>query len=108
MKKMNITRTIFSVILAAALSLLTLSKAFATMPAKAAMCETCHGEKGAKPIMDTYPKLNGQNKGYLLNSLRAYKTGKRTGGLAVVMQGQAALLSDAEMAELAEYYAKQD
>lgn len=76
-------------------------------PAKEAMCQTCHGKYGAKPILPTYPKLNGQNKAYLIESLKAYKNGKRTGGLTAVMTAQAAMLTDAEMTELAEYYANQ-
>jgi cytochrome c553 len=76
-------------------------------PPKAAICASCHGVAGAAPILDTYPKLNGQNKGYLLGALKAYKNGERKGAMAAVMQGQAAMLSEQEMAELANYYAAQ-
>ena len=52
----------------------------------------------------TYPNLAGQNKEYLVAALKAYKTKQRSGGMAAVMQAQAAGLSDADMENLAEYY----
>jgi cytochrome c len=57
--------------------------------------------------MGLYPKLNGQNKDYLVSSMKAYKSGQRQGGMAAVMAGQASGLSDAEINELAAYYASQ-
>lgn len=79
----------------------------AAAPAKEAICKTCHGAGGGKPIMDTYPKLNGQNKGYLISAMKAYKTGDRKGGMAAVMVAQSASLSDKEIEELATYYSTQ-
>lgn len=72
--------------------------------AKAAVCAACHGANGISAI-PTYPNLAGQKEAYLLSSLKAYKAGQRTGGQAPVMQGQAMALSDADMANLAAYYA---
>ncbi|MGK0338605.1 MAG: cytochrome c553 [Candidatus Azotimanducaceae bacterium] len=54
-----------------------------------------------------YPKINGQNKAYLIQVLTAYKKGDRKGGMAAVMTAQAAMLSDADIIELAEYYSSQ-
>lgn len=71
--------------------------------AKAAVCAACHGANGIAAIK-TYPNLAGQNKDYLVAALKAYKNKERTGGMAPIMQGQAAALSDADMANLAEYY----
>ena len=76
-------------------------------PAKEMTCRACHGAGGAAPLAPNYPKLNGQNKGYLVDSLKAYKAGQRQGGLAAVMAGQAAQLSDADIDALAAYYASQ-
>lgn len=76
-------------------------------PGKEAICRACHGEKGAAPIAPNYPKLNGQNKEYLVSSLKAYKTNERKGGLAALMASQASMLSDADMEELAAYYSAQ-
>ena len=77
-------------------------------PAKEMTCRACHGAGGAEPLAPSYPKLNGQNKDYLIESLKAYKAGQRQGGLAAVMSGQAAQLSNDEMDELATYYASQN
>ncbi len=71
--------------------------------AKSAVCAACHGAAGIAAI-PTYPNLAGQNKAYLVSSLNAYKSKQRNGGMAVVMQGQAAALSDQDIENLAEYY----
>ena len=76
-------------------------------PAKEAGCRACHGVGGGAPIAPNYPKINGQNKEYLVSSLKAYRAGERKGGLAVAMSAQAALLSDADIQELAAFYASQ-
>ncbi len=71
--------------------------------AKAGLCGTCHGADGIATIPG-YPNLKGQNAQYIMSSLKAYKNKERTGGLAVVMQAQASLLSDDDIANLAAYY----
>lgn len=71
--------------------------------ARSAVCAACHGAQG-KAAVPNYPNLAGQNKAYLVSALKAYKNKQRTGGLAVIMQGQAAALSDEDMNNLAEYY----
>jgi cytochrome c553 len=53
--------------------------------------------------LQSYPKLDGQNKEYLVQVLGAYKKGERKGGMAPIMAAQAAVLSDTEIAELATY-----
>ena len=86
---------------------LTLENAYGQAPAKAAMCVACHGVGGAKTLAPNYPKLNGQNKAYLADSLKAYRSGDRKAGNAAIMAGQAAGLSDADIEQLADYYSKQ-
>jgi cytochrome c553 len=76
-------------------------------PAKEITCRTCHGAGGSAPIIPNYPKLNGQNKVYLMNSLKAYRDGQRKGNMAGIMASQAAGLSDADIEALATYYASQ-
>lgn len=71
--------------------------------AKSAVCAACHGPAGIASI-PTYPNLAGQNEAYLVSSLKAYKSKQRNGGMAAVMQAQAAALSDADIANLAAYY----
>ena len=71
--------------------------------AKSAVCAACHGAAG-KAAIPNYPNLAGQNKAYLVSSLKAYKNKERNGGMAAIMQGQAAALSDQDIENLAEYY----
>jgi cytochrome c553 len=71
--------------------------------AKSAVCAACHGAAGIATI-PTYPNLAGQNKAYLISALNAYKSKQRNGGMAVVMHGQAAALTDQDIENLAEYY----
>ncbi|SRR5690554_505020 len=70
------------------------------------VCAACHGATGKAPI-PIYPNLAGQNEAYLVSSMKAYKNKERTGGQAIVMQGQAMALSDEDIANLAAYYSKQ-
>ncbi|MBD3657515.1 MULTISPECIES: c-type cytochrome [Marinobacter] len=72
--------------------------------AKAAVCAACHGANGIAQIPG-YPNLAGQNEAYLASALKAYRAKQRNGGQAAVMQGQAAALSDDDIANLAAYYA---
>ncbi|MCG7498404.1 c-type cytochrome [Vibrio sp. Of7-15] len=72
--------------------------------AKAAVCAACHGADGIA-LIPGYPNLKGQNEQYLVSSLKAYKSKERSGGMAMVMQPQAAMLSDADIENLAAYFA---
>ena len=72
--------------------------------AKAVVCAACHGADG-KAVIPGYPNLAGQNEAYLVNALKAYKSGDRKpAGNAAVMAGQAAALSDDDIANLAAYF----
>ena len=69
-----------------------------------AMCIGCHGIPGYKTAFpDVYhvPKIAGQQPGYIINALRAYKSGERS---HPSMRGIAASLSDEDMKKLADYY----
>lgn len=72
--------------------------------AKSQICAACHGANGIA-VIDGYPNLAGQNEKYLVSSIKAYKAKQRNGGLAAVMQAQASMLSDEDIANLAAYYA---
>lgn len=67
------------------------------------LCVSCHGVDGVG-ITSLYPTLTGQHADFLLRALLDYKSGSRKNP---VMSGFVADLSDDEMRELAEYYAKQ-
>ncbi|MGA9991250.1 MAG: cytochrome c [Thiobacillaceae bacterium] len=67
--------------------------------AKSTTCAACHGPDG-NSTSSMFPKLAGQHPDYLFQALKAYKTGTRKNA---IMNGQAASLSEADMADLAEY-----
>ena len=71
--------------------------------AKSTPCAGCHGPHGISTV-PSFPKLAGQHRDYLYHSLKDYKTGKRKNP---IMAGQVANLSDADMADLAAYFAAQ-
>lgn len=66
-------------------------------------CEACHGENGNSPSL-TVPSLAGQKPVYVAEQLKLYRSGARAN---VEMQPIAALLSDADMLDLAAHYAVQ-
>ena len=66
-------------------------------------CVACHGEDGNSPT-SAFPRIAGQHEDYLLHSLRSYKNGERKNA---IMAGIVAALSDGDMENLAEFFAKQ-
>ncbi|PWK86766.1 c-type cytochrome [Fulvimonas soli] len=68
---------------------------------KATVCAACHGPQGVA-VAPTFPNLAGQSATYLYVQLKQFKEGQRRDP---VMSGQAAPLSDADMRDLAAYYA---
>jgi cytochrome c553 len=69
-----------------------------------ALCIGCHGIPGYKtafPEVYHVPKIAGQQPGYLLNALKAYKSGERS---HPSMRGIAATLTDEDMKKLADHY----
>jgi cytochrome c553 len=72
----------------------------------AAMCIGCHGIKGYQasfPEVHKVPKISGQNAGYIVAALGAYKKGERK---HPTMRAIAGSLSDQDMADLGAYYAQ--
>lgn len=68
------------------------------------MCIGCHGIPGyrtAFPEVYHVPKIAGQQPGYIISALKAYKSGERS---HPSMRGVAASLSEQDMADLAAYY----
>jgi len=68
------------------------------------VCQACHGEHGAKPILPEYPVLAGQHANYVEHALKDYRAGTRKNA---VMKAQAANLSDADIKALSQYFAHQ-
>lgn len=71
--------------------------------AKTATCVACHGQDG-KATQPNYPHLCAQNEQYMVDSLKQYKSGARDNAL---MKPMVATLSDADIENLAAYYASQ-
>ncbi|KAA0444706.1 MAG: cytochrome c4 [Candidatus Thioglobus sp.] len=71
--------------------------------AKSATCVACHGADG-NSLAPIFPKIAGQNRSYLFKQLQEFKSGTR---VESVMGGIVAALSDADMADLAAYFAAQ-
>ena len=76
--------------------------------AKFTLCAGCHGGDGRSGALPEYPKIAGQNEKYLVNALKAYKNGRRTGTYAALMAATANNLSDADIENLAAYLASLD
>jgi len=68
---------------------------------KSEACAGCHGNAGVSLGL-AGPTLAGQDEGYLVEALMAYKTGKRNNAL---MKAMVASLSDGDIANVAAYYA---
>jgi len=67
------------------------------------VCSACHGMDGHAAV-PTYPNLAGQNEQYLIKALEAYRAKNRSGGQAMIMQAQAAALSDQDIENVAAYF----
>lgn len=89
----------------------TLLGGLATHPARAGdakagrkaatACQTCHGMDGLSKLPEA-PNLAGQVEPYLVKALTEYRDGRRSNAIMnVVAKG----LSDAEIADLAAFYA---
>ena len=66
-------------------------------------CIGCHGAGGNAPVAPNYPRIGMQNKEYTVNQLTDYKNNKRSNGLAALMVGMVATLTEEGIQELAEY-----
>jgi sulfide dehydrogenase cytochrome subunit len=70
----------------------------------AASCAQCHGTDGHAPPGAALPSLAGQPRDHLLTQLQAFKAGTRT---STIMQQLARGYSDAQLQQLASYFAAQ-
>jgi cytochrome c553 len=79
-------------------------KPHATIESFHAQCIGCHGIPGYKtayPVVYHVPMIAGQQPGYIVAALKAYKSGERS---HPSMRGIAASLNEEQMQKLAEYY----
>jgi len=70
---------------------------------KSAVCHACHGPTG-QAVQPIYPNLGGQHQDYLAMSLKHFRDGSRQNA---IMNGFAANLSDADIEDIAAWYASQ-
>ncbi len=70
---------------------------------KAATCAACHGMDG-NSVNPQWPSLAGQHASYIADTLAAFKAGTRSD---VLMNAQAMILPDADLADVAAYFAAQ-
>ena len=68
-------------------------------------CDLCHSLGSTNPDMLT-PKLNGQNRAYLINAMTTYRDGDR--GNSAMHSISSAMLFDATIEGLAEHYSSQE
>lgn len=74
-----------------------------TTPYFAANCANCHGTDG-KSTNTAIPSLSGRDRGYLEQTLKAYKEGTKSG---TIMPQLAKGYTDGEISALAEFFSKQ-
>ncbi|MDH3531601.1 MAG: c-type cytochrome [Gammaproteobacteria bacterium] len=70
-------------------------------------CVYCHGPAGKEPALPDYPKLDGQNKEYLILQMQDIKSRARDNGYTGMMQPAVLSVSDEEFAAIAEFLAEQ-
>ncbi len=89
--------------LALAFTMGAATHALAQAPAKAAVCEACHGPGGNATLPNT-PRLAGQTARYMYLQLRDFQEGRRADPQMTAM---VAGLSRDEMRELADHFSRQ-
>ena len=70
---------------------------------KAVICAACHGVDG-NSVNPIWPKLAGQHEVYLAKQIRAFQSGERKDP---TMAPMVSLLKDADVDDVAAYYASQ-
>jgi len=71
----------------------------------AAVCTSCHGQDGQKPIMGVYPKLSGLGEKYLYNQMVAIQSGDRS---VPEMTGILTGKSDQDLQDLAAFFGSKE
>ena len=71
-------------------------------------CAGCHGMHGEKKALGKSAVIKGWSKEKIIEALKGYKAGKRNvHGMGMLMKGQVASLSDADIEAIADYLSKQ-
>jgi len=69
--------------------------------AKSQLCQGCHGEDG-NSLTTLIPKLAGQNEGYIIKQVHNFQAGVRK---HAIMNDLAMTVNDADLADIAAYFA---
>jgi len=73
-------------------------------PAAFAKCKGCHGADGKTKALGKSAVLAGQDKAALIDAIKGYQAGTRNvAGMGMLMKGQVAGLSDADIEAIATY-----
>jgi cytochrome c553 len=75
-----------------------------TPPTATQTCVSCHGADGAKTVGPDYPILAAQYPDYIVQSLKAYKSGQRKNP---IMAGIMAGVDEKDFAAIAEFFGEQ-
>ncbi|MCG7868941.1 MAG: cytochrome c4 [gamma proteobacterium symbiont of Stewartia floridana] len=68
-----------------------------------AACMACHGPSGAGNPQANFPAIAGQHAAYVEKALKDFRAGNRTNDASKMMQGVVERMTDAEIAEVAQY-----
>lgn len=101
MSKLNAVVLVAAGLLLSTVSTLAQAAPSAALNAKFGVCFSCHGVNG-HAILPTYPNLAGQNKDYLVQTLKEFRDGTRPNP---IMGAMAKPLSDSDIEVIAVYYA---
>jgi cytochrome c553 len=71
---------------------------------KSSLCQSCHGEDGLS-VENLIPHLAGQYSTYIVKELRNFQTGARK---HQIMSPMAMTINDADLADIAAYFASQE
>lgn len=91
-------------VLIALLLLGILTSSIAATPAKVALCTACHGQLGISTNPE-WPNLAGQHASYLIKQLQDFQTANSRN--VVTMTRLSSTLTEIEIKELADFYARQ-
>ncbi|HAT26167.1 MAG TPA: cytochrome c4 [Gammaproteobacteria bacterium] len=94
---------VFTLVNAAAPSLLLAQADAAAGQAKSALCASCHGNDGNSALAIN-PKLAGQNAAYIVKQLMDFKSGVRADP---IMAAMVLSLSEQDMQDIAAWYSSQ-
>lgn len=68
-------------------------------------CAACHGATGAGNYLANFPRMSGQNSGYVITQLNKFRDKQRSNDVNGIMRDIAAKMTDKEIEAVADYVA---